>query len=100
MHMQASEQNSRTKLSSFHASSFIARLPLAKMSARCEALKGHPRALLLALPLSEPCSAPAHNLPLTYQLRIKLAAVKRQVDVEIDTVEGTLWRVHPFEILF
>jgi hypothetical protein len=62
-------------------------------------MKARRRALFAGSPLYEPRSAPAHDIPLTYQLRIKLAAVKRQVDVEIHTVEGTLRRVHPFEIL-
>jgi hypothetical protein len=65
-----------------------------KMKARRHALF-----FLAGSPLSEPRSAPAHDIPLTYQLRIKLAAIKCQVDVKIDTVEGTLWRIHPFKIL-
>jgi hypothetical protein len=62
-------------------------------------MKTRRRALFAGSPSSEPRSAPAHDIPLTYQLRIKLAAVKRQVDIEIDTVESTLRGVHPFEVL-
>lgn len=43
---------------------------------------------------------PSHHLALTHQLRAELAAVQRQIDVEIYPVERPVRRVHPLKVLF
>ena len=50
--------------------------------------------------LSESCPTPSHNLALAYQLSTELGAVQRQVNVEVDPIEGALWCVHTLEVLF
>jgi len=50
--------------------------------------------------LFKPTRAPPHNLTLTYQLSVELGAVEREVDVEVNAVEGSLGRVHALEVLF
>ena len=53
------------------------------------------------LPLSsESRGTPTHDLALTDQLGIELAPVQRQIDVKVDTIEGTLRGVHSLKILF
>ena len=49
--------------------------------------------------LSESRCAAAHDLALAYQLGVELGAVEREVDVEVDAVEGALWGVHALEVL-
>jgi hypothetical protein len=49
--------------------------------------------------LPEPRTTSPHHVPLAHQLGIELAAVQRQVDVKVDTVECALGRVHPLEVL-
>ena len=50
--------------------------------------------------LPEPGRAATHDLALAHELSIELRTVQREVDVEVDAVEGTLRGVHAFEILF
>ncbi len=49
--------------------------------------------------LPEPRAAATHNLALAHQLGAELGAVQRQVDVEVDAVEGALLRVHALKVL-
>lgn len=49
--------------------------------------------------LSESRCAAAHDFALAYQLGVELGAVEREVDVEVDAVEGALWGVHALEVL-
>ena len=49
--------------------------------------------------LSESRCAAAHDLALAHQLGVELGAVEREVDVEVDAVEGALWGVHALEVL-
>ncbi len=49
--------------------------------------------------LSESCTAAAHNLALADQLGAELGPIKRQVDVEVHTVKGTLRCVHALKVL-
>jgi hypothetical protein len=49
--------------------------------------------------LSESCSAAAHNLSLADQLCAELGTVESQVDIKVNTIEGTLRRIHSFKIL-
>ena len=49
--------------------------------------------------LSESCGTPAHNFALANKLGVELGAVEREVDVEVDAVEGALWGVHALEVL-
>lgn len=51
-------------------------------------------------PLSEASTAAAHNLALAHQLGAKLRAIERQVDIKVDTVKGSLWRVHALKVFF
>lgn len=51
-------------------------------------------------PSPKPRRAPAHDLTLTHQLCIELAAVEREVDVEIHAVKSALGCIHALEILF
>lgn len=48
--------------------------------------------------LSEPGRAATHNFTLADELGVEFRAVEREVDVEVDTVEGALGCVHPFEV--
>ena len=48
---------------------------------------------------SESGRATSHDFALTHQLGVEFCAVEREVDVEVDAVEGALRCVHTFEIL-
>lgn len=50
--------------------------------------------------LSEPCRAATHDLALANKLGIEFRPIEREVDVEVDTIEGSLRCVHALEILF
>ena len=50
--------------------------------------------------LSESGGAATHDLALANELGVEFGTVEGQVDVEVDAVEGSLRRVHAFEILF
>lgn len=50
--------------------------------------------------LSESSRTPTHDLALTDQLGVKLAAVEGEVDVKVDAVEGPLGRIHSLKVLF
>lgn len=49
---------------------------------------------------SESGRAPAHDLTLTDQLSVELAAVQRQINVEIHAIKGALRGVHALKVLF
>jgi hypothetical protein len=49
--------------------------------------------------LLESRRAATHDLPLTNQLCIEFGPVKCEVNVEVYTVEGSLWSVHTLEVL-
>lgn len=49
--------------------------------------------------LSETRCAAAHNLALADELGVELRAVEREINVEVDAVEGALWSVHALEVL-
>lgn len=49
--------------------------------------------------LSESGRAATHDLALADKLGVELGAVEGEVDVEVDTVEGALRRVHALEVL-
>lgn len=48
--------------------------------------------------LSKSGSTPAHNLTLANQLGIKLTSVKREIDIEVHSVECSLRCIHSLEI--
>lgn len=50
--------------------------------------------------LSKPRRAAAHDLALADKLSVEFGTVERQVDVEVDAVEGALRGVHAFKVLF
>jgi hypothetical protein len=50
--------------------------------------------------LPEASRATTHNLTLAYQLSIELGSIKREVDVKVDAVKGTLWGIHALKVLF
>jgi hypothetical protein len=45
-------------------------------------------------------SAATHDFALTDKLGVEFRAVEREVNVEVDAVEGALGRVHAFKVLF
>ena len=47
----------------------------------------------------EPRTAAAHNLALANQFGAEFRSVECEIDVEVDAVEGTLWRVHALKVL-
>ena len=49
--------------------------------------------------LSKTIREAAHDLALADELGVEFGAVQCQVDIEVDTVESSLWRVHAFEVL-
>ena len=49
--------------------------------------------------LSETRSAATHDLPLADEFGTELGPVQRQVDIEVDSVEGSLGGVHALEVL-
>jgi hypothetical protein len=49
--------------------------------------------------LPEPCRAAAHDLALANELGVELRPVKREVDVEVNAVEGALGSVHALKVL-
>lgn len=59
-----------------------------------------PSLIIVCLHLPESSRASAHDLSLADELGVELAAVEGEVDVEIDSVEGALRRVHALEVLF
>lgn len=61
-------------------------------------LTSHPRNERTTLP--EPGRAATHDLALAHELCVKLGAVEREVDVEVDAVKSALRGVHAFEVLF
>ena len=91
MHPQAPEQLLRTNLSSPAAPIFLYNTP----SDIKPTLLTRP----IGCPLPKSRSAPPHDIPLTHQFRIEFATVKRQVDIEVDTVKCSLRRIHPLEVL-
>jgi hypothetical protein len=50
--------------------------------------------------LPEPGCAATHDLSLAHKLSVELGTVQCEVDIEVDTVEGTLGRVHALKVLF
>jgi len=48
--------------------------------------------------LSKSSCAMTHNFALADQLGVEFAAVEREVNVEINAVEGSLWRVHSLKV--
>jgi len=49
--------------------------------------------------LLESRRAATHDLALTNQLCVEFGPVKCEVNVEVYTVEGSLWSIHPLEVL-
>ena len=49
--------------------------------------------------LPEPRTTSAHDLALADKLRIELTPIEREIDIEVNTVEGPLRRVHPLKVL-
>ena len=50
--------------------------------------------------LSEPGGTTAHDLALADQLSVEFRAIQRKVDIEVDSVEGSLRRIHALKVLF
>lgn len=48
--------------------------------------------------LSESCAASSHDLTLADQLCIEFGTIEREVDIEVNSVEGALWSIHPFKV--
>lgn len=48
--------------------------------------------------LPEASRTPSHNFALANKLRVELAAVEGEVNIKVDAIKGTLWRVHPLKI--
>lgn len=49
--------------------------------------------------LPEASRATSHNFALANQFGIEFASIESEVDVEVDTVESTLWGIHALKIL-
>lgn len=50
--------------------------------------------------LPEAGTAATHDLALANQLGAELRTVEGQVDIKVDPVKGSLWRVHTLKVLF
>lgn len=48
--------------------------------------------------LSKSGTATAHNFTLADQLGTELGAIKSEVNIKVDSVESSLWRIHALEI--
>lgn len=50
--------------------------------------------------LPESSRAATHDFTLANKLGIELRSIEREVNVEVDTVEGALWGIHTFKVFF
>jgi hypothetical protein len=50
--------------------------------------------------LSESGGTSAHDFALAHKFSVEFRAVEGEVDVEVDTVECALWRIHALKVLF
>lgn len=50
--------------------------------------------------LPEACTATAHNLALAHEFGREFGPIEGQVNVEVDAVKRSLWRIHALKVLF